>query len=292
MNKRRLSRRCGVYGKPGLDPDDGYFPLSGLRFLILMSLILTVPEVFAQSEGPSDDELAKQAQNPIANMYSLPFQNNTTFGVGPDNRISNTLNIQPVIPIGLGEKVNLIVRTIIPIITVPDYSQSEKSRVSGLGDIAMSFFFTPKEAGKWIWGIGPVLDLPTSTNEMLGFGEFNVGPSVIALQFKGKWVYGLTANQTWSVANSNVSKFYLQYFINYNLPKAWFISWQPVITANWKAAEGEKWVVPFGANVGKIVRFGKQPVNLQAGVYYNGFKPEGAGDWQTRFQINFLFPKK
>ena len=155
-------------------------------------------------------------------MYSLPFQNNTTFGVGGD-RVSNTMNIQPVVPIGLGSKVNLIVRTIIPIVTVPDFSQTDKTSITGLGDISMSLFFAPTKAGKWIWGAGPVLDLPTSTNQMLGFGEFNIGPSVIALQFNGKWVYGFTANNTWSVANNNVNKLYFQYFINYNLPKAWFV---------------------------------------------------------------------
>ena len=263
-----------------------------MKQLLLFSVfVFLTHSVYSQSEGPSNDELAKQAQNPIANMYSLPFQNNTTFGVGGD-RISNTLNVQPVVPIGLGSKVNLIVRTIIPIVSVPDFSEPEKTSVTGLGDISVSLFFAPTKAGKWIWGTGPVLDLPTSTNEMLGFGEFNIGPSVIALQFKGKWVYGFTANNTWSVANDRVNKLYFQYFINYNLPKAWFISWQPVITANWKAEKGEQWLVPFGANVGKIVRFGKQPVNLQGGVFYNGIKPTGAGDWQTRFQINFLFPKK
>jgi hypothetical protein len=262
------------------------------KLLFIFVINCLALSVFAQSDGTSDADLAKKAQNPVANMYSLPFQNNTTFGVGPENKTSNTLNIQPVIPIGLGDKVNLIVRTIIPISTVPDYSQTETGSVTGLGDISMSLFFTPKEAGKLVWGIGPIMDLPTRTDDLLGYGEFNIGPSVLVLQFKGKWVYGLTANNTWSVANDRVNKFYLQYFINYNLPKAWFISWQPIITANWNAEKGEEWLVPFGANVGKIVRFGKQPVNLQAGIYYNAIRPEQAGEWQTRLMINFLFPKK
>jgi hypothetical protein len=250
--------------------------------------------VWAQSENTSaeDAELAKKAQNPVANMYSLPFQNNTTFGVGPENKTSNTLNIQPVIPIGLGEKWNLIVRTIIPISTVPDYTQPETGSVTGLGDIAMSLFFTPKNPGKWVWAVGPQMDLPTKTDDLLGFGEFNLGPAILLLQIKGKWVYGFTANNTWSMGNQTVNKFYMQYFINYNLPKAWFISWQPVITANWMAEKGEQWVVPFGTNVGKIIRIGKQPLNLQAGVYYNAIRPEQAGDWQMRFTAVLLFPKK
>lgn len=260
-------------------------------FLTCFQVIYAQDDTSDKGSGPSDAELAKKAQNPIANMYSLPFQNNTTYGVGPDNKISNTLNIQPVIPIGLGSKVNLIARTIIPISTVP-YATPDNSSKTGLGDITMSLFFTPKKASKWTWGVGPVIDLPTSTDESLGFGEFNLGPSVILLQFNGKWIYGLTANNSWSVGNDNVNKFYLQYFINYNLPKAWFISWQPIITANWNADKENQWLVPFGANVGKVLRFGKQPINIQAGAYYNGIRPEGAGAWQTRFMISLLFPKK
>ena len=44
------------------------------------------------------EALAKAAQNPIANMISLPFQNNTTLNAGPEKQPQNVLNIQPVIP--------------------------------------------------------------------------------------------------------------------------------------------------------------------------------------------------
>lgn len=258
----------------------------------LIVFLLSPLWLMAQDEGgPSDEELAKKVQNPIASMYSLPLQNNTTFGVGPDNKVSNTLNVQPVIPIGLGSKVNMIARTIIPISTVPNYSETNAPGTTGLGDITLSLFFTPTKETKWIWGVGPVIDFPTASNDLVGFGELNMGPSVILIQFNGKWVYGFTANNAWSVANDHVNKLYLQYFINYNLPKALFISWQPIVTANWNAPEGEKWLVPFGANIGKVVRWGKQPINLQAGAYYNAVRPENAGDWQTRLMISLLFPK-
>jgi hypothetical protein len=32
-------------------------------------------------------DLAKAAQNPVAAMISLPFQNNTLFGVGPGDEV-------------------------------------------------------------------------------------------------------------------------------------------------------------------------------------------------------------
>ena len=77
-------------------------------------------------------ELAKQAQNPIANLISVPFQNNTDFDFGPRERTLNVLNFQPVIPIKLSEHWNLITRTIVPIIHLPSLEKGDSSD-SGVG---------------------------------------------------------------------------------------------------------------------------------------------------------------
>ncbi len=61
--------------------------------------IIATSAVYAQEAKDSD--LAKQAQNPVANLISLPLQNNTNFGIGPDDETQNILNIQPVLPFGL-----------------------------------------------------------------------------------------------------------------------------------------------------------------------------------------------
>ncbi len=186
------------------------------RTAFLLITLISVVSITTQAqseEEPSEADLAKKAQNPIAKMISIPIQNNTSYGIGPDNRTSNTLNIQPVVPIGLGEKWNLITRTIIPIVTTPDYSSAEKSSTTGLGDINLSLFFAPKES-KVIWGVGPIIALPTATDPALGAQEFGIGPSIIVVQMSGKWVYGATVNQTWSVSNDNLNQFYLQYLSN------------------------------------------------------------------------------
>jgi hypothetical protein len=44
--------------------------------------------------GPGPEQLAKLAQNPVGNLISLPFQNNTNFNFGPDKGTQNVLNIQ------------------------------------------------------------------------------------------------------------------------------------------------------------------------------------------------------
>ena len=104
-------------------------------------------------------------------------------------------------------------------------------------------------------------------------------------------VYGATINDTSSLGNSDINRFYLQYFINYNLPNSWYLSSSPIVTANWNAASRDQWLVPFGGTVGKIFRLSKLPINAQAGAFYNAVKPDGGADWQTRFQLQLLFPK-
>ena len=131
-------------------------------FSILVVALSVVPAV-AQGQGESD--LAKQSQNPIGNLVSLPFQNNTSFGIGPNDAISNVLNIQPVYPVGLSKKWNLINRGIVPVIYQEAIFSEVGSSASGLGDISYTGFISPSQPGKWIWGVGPAFIFPSATED-------------------------------------------------------------------------------------------------------------------------------
>ncbi len=265
-----------------------------IRFLILF-LVIGLAN-FSEAQELSDAELAKKAQNPIANMISVPIQNNTNFGIGPFNRTQNVLNIQPVIPTSLGSW-NLINRFIIPLTSQPDITSESESKF-GLGDIVYQGFFTPASGGKVTWGVGPVLIAPTATDPSLGSGKFSAGPAVIVVAFPGKWVLGGVVYNAWSFAGdgnrADVNSGVLQYFVNYNLPKAWYLTSAPIISVNWEAPENNKWILPFGAGAGKIFAIGKQKLNGQVSAYWNAIKPEisDGPDWTLRVQLAFLFPKK
>jgi len=254
-------------------------------FLLLLPLFIA-SQGFSQSEA----ELAKATQNPLAAMYSLPFQNNTTYGNAPFNRAQNILNIQPVIPVGLGPKINLINRIILPVVTMP--STTEDKSITGLGDMNYTAWLSPSKDSKILWGIGPAFQIPTSTDNTLGSGEFGIGPSIVALTMIKKWVAGFVVNNIWTFGDSGENKFLFQYFVNYNLPKAWYLVSAPIMTANWNAPKGEQWIVPFGAGAGKVFKIGKLPVNINAQAFYNVVSPTGVGEWQSRVQVQFLFPKK
>jgi hypothetical protein len=258
----------------------------------ILFVLLGFTNIQAQEEQEEKVDIEKAAQNPIASMYVLPIQNNTQFGVGPDNGTQNVTNVQPVIPVGLGEKVNLIIRTIIPLINQPLPDNESKF---GLGDIALSLFFTARDPGKLIWGVGPAIGLPTATDPVLGTEKWSAGPAIILLIQPGGWTLGLVAQNTWSFAGNDdradVNQFFTNPFIVRQIKKGWYVNSAPIITANWEAESGQQWLVPIGVGLGKIFRIGKLPINAQMGYYNYVVKPDNGPDWQLRAQVNFMWPK-
>lgn len=238
------------------------------------------------------EDLSAAAQNPIADLISLPFQNNMNFDYGPDDDIQNVLNIQPVWPFSFGEDWNLITRTILPVVSQPHFDGSGST--FGLADTIFTAWFSPADSEGLVWGLGPVLLLPTATDDLLGADQWGGGASAVALIMSGPWVAGGLINNIWGFGGSDdeeVNQFLLQPFVNYNLDDGWYIVTGPVITANWEADSGNRWTVPVGGGMGKVFRMGKQPVNINTQVFYNVEKPAWVGDWTWRLQFQLLFPK-
>ena len=244
----------------------------------------------------SADELAKLAQNPVGNLISVPFQNNTNFNVGPEKGTQNVLNIQPVIPISMSPEWNIITRTILPVISMPSLGPGD-SRTNGIGDTVFTAFLSPAKPGHWIWGAGPVVQMPTNSSEELGNKNWGLGPSFVVLHLDhgNPWVYGVLANNIWSVTGDKRGGSYsnglIQPFVNYNFKGGFYFTSAPILTVDWNADHGEKWTVPIGGGIGKIFHFDRLPVNTQLAAYYNVVRPEFAGNWQIRAQVQLMFPK-
>jgi hypothetical protein len=141
---------------------------------MLVSLLALSCNAFGQSA----DELAKQTQNPVASLISLPFQANWDAGIGEREAIGATLNIQPVAPFPLTKEWNMILRVIMPVVSQPT---DDGFRINGMSDTVATVFLSPARSGKVIWGAGPVMLLPTATNNALGSEKIGFGPSVVAL---------------------------------------------------------------------------------------------------------------
>jgi hypothetical protein len=249
-------------------------------------------------------DLRAATQNPISSMYSLPFK--FTFDNGADNGDANMLNIQPVLPVTVGDW-NLVNRIIIPLAEAPGGigglpnnpgvgDASESGRVFGLGDINYSLFFNPLETkGSLIWGLGASVTLPTATDDRLGSGKWSAGPTAVGLVQPGWGTYGMLARHLWSFAGDDdrrdVSQSLIEPFVNYNLDDGWYLISDSVITVDWKIKEGDKVTLPLGGGVGKIFKVGNQPMNMRAEAYYNAIRPDSGPEWTIGGTVQFLFPK-
>jgi hypothetical protein len=236
-------------------------------------------------------ELAKQTQNPIASLVSVPFQGNWDFGIGDRKATGTLLNFQPVVPFPISPSTNIILRVIMPLSSQP--APDGSTRYSGVGDVLTTVFFSPSKPSRLIWGAGPALLLPTATNQALGTEKFGLGPSLVVLTQPGKWTVGMLANQLWSTSGAidraAVNSMLLQPFLNYNLGKGLAIGTSMEATANWKAKE--VWSVPWFFNVSKIAMLGKRPLNLQFAVAPYVAAPAGGPSWRFRLAVTFLYPR-
>jgi hypothetical protein len=282
MKSKRSGRRCALKRA------------AALAVLLLAGVVFVAAQT--PDEGESSESLAKATQNPVASLISVPFQNNINFAAGPYGRVQNVLNIQPVIPMELSDSWNLITRIIIPIIEQPQIATPSLG-TSGFGDLNPTFFFSPAKVHKLIWGLGPTFSLRTETNSTLGNGKWGAGPALVALVQPKEWTIGFLANNIWSFAGDknspSVKAFLLQYFVNYNFKKGWYLTSSPILTASWNAPSGtgNQWVVPFGGGFGRIFRMGKQPVNGSLTAYYSSIRPDFYPAWSVRFQVALLYPK-
>jgi len=209
----------------------------------------------------------------------VPLQNNFNFNTGPYDNTQYVGNIQPVLPFKLNDNWNLITRTILPVIDQSRYDADSSN--FGIGDLNPTFFLSSRGEGKFIWGMGPTVLLPTATQDELGAEKWGIGPAFVGLYMDGPWVAGVLVNNIWSFAGASnradVNRFLMQPFVNYNLADGWYLTSSPIITADWEAPRHNQWTVPVGGGAGKLFKIGKLPVNTQLQAFYNADRPGTRG---------------
>ena len=265
-----------------------------VRTVFGLVLLLSLTKVVVSQAQPAGDEheLAKQLSNPVSSLITFPLQSNFDFGMGAGSGWRYTLNVQPVIPVSLNSKWNMISRTIVPIIH--QHNVAGTSSQSGLGDISQSLFFSPTDSKRFIWGVGPQLLIPSATNDLLGTEKFAIGPTFIVLKQREAWTVGALTNHLWSIAGddtrASVNSTFIQPFLSYNTRDAWTYSLNTESTYDWTA---NHWNVPIHFSVSKLIRFGHQPVSfggaLRCWATSSSGGPEGCG---LRIIVTPLFPTR
>jgi hypothetical protein len=172
-----------------------FYAKRSLVFIIMSILYACAPPAWAQESS----DIAKQAQNPIARLISVPFENDFSPQTGVNKEDSYVLLMKPVVPFSLSKDWNLITRTLIPITQLPDLAPGVNG-TTGFGDVNVSLFLSPAKVGPVIWGVGPIVSFPTATETILGTKKLSVGPTVVVLRIEGHWLYGALVNNLFSVA--------------------------------------------------------------------------------------------
>ncbi len=234
-------------------------------FIIYFLIFSSVTNLTNAQKKPveSAQQLADKLSNPVSNLISVPFQNNTVWGIGPNNGSQNILNFQPVIPIKISNSLTIINRLVLPIIAQFNVTGLGESQ-NALSDLQYSIFFSPKSS--FMWGIGPIFSIPTATNKNTGSGKFSTGPSGVFLYQKNGWTVGTLLNQFWSVGGDpdrgNQTQGYFQPFLSHNWKSGGGISVTGEITQNWKVKRTQTFInVMFQG----LTKLGNLPVQLVVG---------------------------
>jgi len=265
---------------------------SNLRRLLLNILFpcLMISSGMAQQDKASDiSELAKQSQNPVANMYSVPVSYLGNFNSGADKLLISTLMLKPVIPVTLSKNLLLIFRAIVPVTYMP--SPANKT---GLSDIQLQFYLSPNGKSHFIWGLGPMISVPSGIPADMGSGKWTAGPDAVVLFMLKQWVIGALVTQRWTFAGNgsmtDINQLYINAFANYNFKHGWALGYSPEIYVNWNQPD-YAWNLPVGLVISKVLKLGKQPLSVSLAGYYNVIRPADYTNMYIKAGITFLFPK-
>jgi hypothetical protein len=257
-------------------------------------LLAGLPILLAAGSAVAEDdaaELAKKLSNPVSSMISVPLQNNFDCCYGTENAFRYTLNVQPVIPVALNDRWNLITRTIMPVIYQAEPEPGAGDHF-GLGDVTQSFFLSPKASHDGItWGVGPAFLWPSGGSH-LGSQKWAAGPTFVVLKQSGPVTYGMLANHLWSYAGAQgrdeVNATFLQPFFAYTYPNSTTITINPATSYDWAHRQ---WTVPINAGVSHLYRFGQQRVQLAVLGRIYPVSPTEGPEWGLRLVATLLFPK-
>lgn len=256
-----------------------------------LALLFIGASVFTQAaqNANQDATLAKELQNPVADLITLPLENR--FDWGPNNKLQYTLNVQPVWPFELGPEWMLVSRTILPVV-YKEASETGGRDLCGISDVMQSFFLAPKEPlDGWIVGAGPALRLPTASETALGSGRWGAGPTAVMLRQDNAWTYGALANHVWSFAgwgDEPVNATFLQPFLAYTTETLTTFGLGSESTYDWTDSQ---WTVPLDVSVSQLVRIGGVPVDFAIGARPYLERPAGGPNWGVKATLTFMFPK-
>jgi len=259
--------------------------------LVAFLAVLWMATAIAQDQSGAQDQSAR--------VWVLPLEFDYDFGAANGNAfITRAIPIHTLLIRDDWKLINLAMITIADAPGGRPGSPGNPEPVAGpstfgLGDLTDALLFTWNTKGKLMLGAGAAFNIPIATDETLGSGKWQAGPAIRAGYQTPNWRFGLLAANRWSFAGdsdrADVNQLLLRVMVRRELGNRWFVVTNPIITANWNAASGQKWLVPIGGGLGRALSTDHVPINLSFQAYWNAIRPDGAPDWLMRVGVTFPF---
>lgn len=243
-----------------------------------------------QIVSAQEHQAVNDANNPLTPKITINFHNYYVPEIyGLSDRHSNQFLLRGLVPANVGGLPQLL-RFTLPVATAPEFPSGY---VTGLGDLTLMDIFILPKVGDLTFGAGPIVVLPTATDDALGSGKWQLGVSgvVVAPQSWGL-LGGLVTYQASIAGRENredVNLATVQPIVNVNLKDGWYLR----STATWNFnLESNDAYIPVGFGIGKVIE-------LEKGVTMNAFvepqftawhQGDGAPKWQIFAGVNFQFP--
>jgi hypothetical protein len=258
-----------------------------LALALVAALSLWAPgSTLAQEPAQGGQSLEQAASDPTASLMSVQIQN---VYIGDYHNLSdedgNIVLLRSALPFQTG-RLKHIARATLPVVT------DSPSGDSGLGDLVLfDLIAFDKSWGRW--GIGPVMLIPTASEDTLGNEQWAAGPALGAVARSHKLLWGLFNQNLFSFAGDDdrddVQVTILQPILNYSLPDKWSVGCSEMnFTYDWDQSE---WTaLPLGMKLAKLVKFDKLPVQFVGSYEYNFADEDVAPRWTANLTLKFLFP--
>jgi hypothetical protein len=262
----------------------------------------STPAANAQApDPPSRNELAKEISNPVTSIWQLQMQFNNvrldTSNTPVSEEWVNNLYFQPVMPVRLTERMNLVTRPVMTLYQSVPYPTGPFShaRKTDIGDTVLAQVFAPDGTEPWIYGVGPTWIFPTAGSDLIGQGKWQLGPAFGAGYITPKFMIAAFGQQWWSFAGDEdrdeTSQLQVLPLIYRFFGDGWSVGYSGTILADFKADSAERWTVPLGMSVGKVVKFGILPVQLQMAGQYFVERPNAGPKWNVQLQVTPVIPR-
>jgi hypothetical protein len=244
----------------------------------------------AQAEAePSAAELAQALENPIYDRVTIPLQNNYDCCFAPGGGYKYTLNIEPVIPLLRLDTIEVISRTLAPIVYEYNNKRDQGGHV-GMGDVTQAFYIGQELGKAFYYGAGPIFLIP-SEDSQISSRQWAAGPTFAVGGKSGRVTASFIFWHYWSFAGETsakpVSKTRLQPAIGYTFSDATTLKVGLDADYDWVKS---RWTAPFVPGVSHVFKVRSHTVQLALAAKIYTSSVDGPQDG-VRFTATYVFPR-